>query len=275
MNTKTKVIAITNYKGGVGKSTITTNLGFELEKLGYKVLMIDFDGQKNLTAFCGMKKHCNDNNIITALDDIENSNFDNLYPDPILNVKGQLDLITCDIRKTAWKNRVLSSISKDTIMKRYIDTLREKYDYDYILIDNAPSVETDLVNTLVAADEYLIVTEAEVGSVDAITTVVNVIEQVQKLLNPKLKPAGILVNKYDKRTTLHKLLLDVIKETWKDKIYIFETIIPNSIAVADSELMNTPVSVYNKNNNAAKAFEALTKEFVERTFESEDTLKLA
>lgn len=267
MENKTKVIAVTNYKGGVGKSTVTTNLGFELENLGFKVLMIDFDGQKNLTAFCGMKKHCDDNNIITALDDID-GNFDSSYPDPILNVKGNLDIITCDIRKTAWKNRVLSSISKDTIMKRYIDTLRVKYDYDYILIDNAPSVETDLVNALAAADEYLIVTEAEVGSVDAITTVVGVIEQVQKLLNPKLKAAGIVVNKFDKRTTLHKLLLDVIKETWKDKIHIFETIIPNSIAVADSELVNAPVSIYNKRNIAAKAFESFTKEFIERTFDN-------
>lgn len=98
MNTKTKVIAITNYKGGVGKSTITTNLGFELEKLGYKVLMIDFDGQKNLTAFCGMKKttatdkvdggkDLNGNVKQTIVDKVE---YKNLYAGKEYTVKGVL-----------------------------------------------------------------------------------------------------------------------------------------------------------------------------------------
>ena len=264
MSKQTKVIAVTNYKGGVGKSTVTINLGYELENLGFKVLMIDFDGQKNITTYSGMKSHSQENNIITALDDVD-KDFDSSYPDPILKVGKNLDIITCDVRKNAWKDRIASAISKDTIMKRYVDTLRVKYDYDYILIDTAPSAEADLINVLAAADKYLIVTEAETGSVDAITTLVDIITQVKKLLNPNLEAAGILINKFEKKTTLHKLLLEVIQEVWENKIYIFYTVIPKSIAVGESQYLSISLSEHNNNNIAAAAFKEFTKEFVERT----------
>ena len=264
MRNETKVIAVTNYKGGVGKSTVTINLGYELENLGFKVLMIDFDGQKNITTYSGMKSHSQENNIITALDDVD-KDFNLDYSDPILKVGENLDIITCDVRKNAWKDRIASAISKDTIMKRYVDTLRVKYDYDYILIDTAPSAEADLINVLAAADRYLIVTEAATGSVDAITTLVDIITQVKKLLNPNLEAAGILINKFEKKTTLHKLLLEVIQEVWDNKIYIFNTVIPKSIAVGESQYLSISLSEHNNNNIAAAAFKAFTKEFVERT----------
>lgn len=269
MKNEAKVIAVTNYKGGVGKSTVTINLGYELENLGFKVLMIDFDGQKNITTYSGMKSHSQENNIITALDDVD-KDFDLSYPDPILKVSENknLDIITCDVRKNAWKDRIASAISKDTIMKRYVDTLRVKYDYDYILIDTAPSAEADLINVLAAADRYLIVTEAETGSVDAITTLVDIITQVKKLLNPNLEAAGILINKFEKKTTLHRLLIEVIQEVWDNRIYIFNTVIPKSIAVGESQYLSISLTEHNNNNIAAAAFKEFTKEFVERTNET-------
>lgn len=269
MKNEAKVIAVTNYKGGVGKSTVTINLGYELENLGFKVLMIDFDGQKNITTYSGMKSHSQENNIITALDDVD-KDFDLSYPDPILKVGENLDIITCDVRKNAWKDRIASAISKDTIMKRYVDTLRVKYDYDYILIDTAPSAEADLINVLAAADRYLIVTEAETGSVDAITTLVDIIMQVKKLLNPNLEAAGILINKFEKKTTLHRLLIEVIQEVWDNRIYIFNTVIPKSIAVGESQYLSISLTEHNNNNIAAAAFKEFTKEFVERTNETHE-----
>lgn len=255
-----KVISIINYKGGVGKTTVVFNLGAELAMLGKKVLLIDFDGQGNLSKFSGVK--ASEENIITMLNEVIKGEEE--FDDPIHNISENLDIITCDIKKESWSIRALSELAREMILNKYINTLKAKYDYDYILIDNAPSVNLDFQNSLVASDYYLIVTEPETGSSDGIYTVNSVIRQIKECFNKELEPAGVVINKVQERTTLHRLMNDVIKKSWGEDIYFFNTVIPNSIVAPESEFLAKSIGSYNRNSKIGLAFKALAVEVLKR-----------
>lgn len=257
-----KVISIINYKGGVGKTTVTFNLGAELAKAGKNTLLIDFDGQGNLTKFVGVEKEeAIKENIVDVLSEITGG--EKVTSNPIFKVASNLDIITCDIRKENWSIRALSALSRETILKRYIDLLKDIYDYDYILIDNAPSVGLDFQNSLVASDEYLIITEPEIASSDGIYTINNVIEQIRNCFNSKLKATGVVINKVQERTNFHKLMNEVIKVSWGDDVYIFKTVIPKAIAIPESEFESLSVGEYAPKSKAAIAFSNLAKELLD------------
>ncbi len=260
---ETKVISIINYKGGVGKSTVTYNLGAELVNLGKQVLLIDFDGQGNLTKFTGVENEERISaNIVTMLNEIITGQLDT--KDPIYAVKDNLDIIACDIQKESWSIRALSELARETILKRYIEIIKERYNYDYILIDNAPSVNLDFQNALVASDEYLIVTEAEIASSDGIFTINSVINQIKSCFNKELKASGVVINKVQENTNFHKIMNEIINTSFGEGTYIFKTFIPKSIAVPESEFEMMPLSDYNYKNKAAIAFRKLAEEFVNK-----------
>lgn len=258
-----KVISIINYKGGVGKTTVTFNLGAELAKAGKNTLLIDFDGQGNLTKFAGIEK---ENTIKENIVDVLNSIMANqeMINDPIYKVKDNLDIITCDIRKEYWSMNAMSAMGREKLLKKYILTLKEQHNYDYVLIDNAPSVNLDFQNALVASDEYLIITEPEVASSDGIFTINKVIEQIKNEFNKELKAAGVIINKVQERTNFHKLMNEVIKVSWGDGVYIFNTLIPKAIAIPESEFESLSVGEYAPKSKSAMAFKELAKELLEK-----------
>ena len=251
----TKVISIINFKGGVGKSTVTLNLGEQLSH-NNKVLLIDFDGQGNLTRFAGREEEIT---IVDALDKIVERKT--AINHPIQKINDNLDLIGCNISKESWMNKIVSEIARETILKRYIQILKRECNYDYILIDNAPSVNLDFQNALVASDSYIIVTEPELGSTDGIATVQNIIQQVKEFYNDDLKALGIIFNKVDERTNLHNMMQEHIRDGWNESIYIFETRLPRAIAVGESQLLAKPIGVYAPNSKIGKAFKQLADEF--------------
>ena len=259
---KTKVVSVINYKGGVGKSTITYNLGAELSYRGFDVLLIDFDGQGNLTKFTGVEKNgkCA-KSITTVLNNI--IAHEDITEDPIYQVSGNLDLIPCDISKEKWSNSAISVMARETILKRYIDSLKETC--DYILIDNAPSINLDFQNSLVAADKYLIVTEPEIASIDGIETIFQIIRQIKECFNKDLSPIGIVINKAELKTNLHTILATMIRDVWGESLYVFNSAIPKSIIVGESVFMSKPICEYKKDSKIGDAFKALTAEFIERT----------
>lgn len=262
---KGKVISVINFKGGVGKSTITFNLGAELSEKGYKVLLVDFDGQGNLTKFTGIEDgdSVGKDNIITALNEVMLGNP--VMVDPIYSVSEFLEIMPCDIRKEDWINRSLSVLARETLLKRYLDQLKERKDYDYILIDNAPSINLDFQNSLVASDSYIVVTEAEVASADGIQTIYNIIRQVETYFNPELKATGIVINKVENRTNLHNLMSGFIKDAWGDNMHVFNTTIPKSIIAGESALVCTPICKHNPSSKIGEAFKNLAEEFIERS----------
>ena len=259
----TQVISIINFKGGVGKSTITFNLGAELAQKGYAVLLIDFDGQGNLSKFAGIEKIYDGTefNIVSKLNEIVIGDIsDN---DPIYKLcfdgKLELDIIPCNIIKEEWMNRALSEMARETILKRYIDVIKDKYNYDYILIDNAPSINLDFQNALVASDKYLVVTQAESASMDGMDTIFNIIQQIKTYFNPELRSAGIVINQIEERTNVHAMMREFIKDRWQE-FYIFDVAIPKSIVVAESELLNKPVCVYKPLSKVGIAFSSFAAE---------------
>lgn len=260
---KTKVVSIINFKGGVGKSTVTFNLGYELSIRDKKVLMIDFDGQGNLTAFCGADKNYSiDENIVSALNRITDGEGINLSG--IYRVYKNLDIIPCNIQKENWSSKALSVIARETLLKRFIDYIRATARYDYILIDNSPSVGLDFQNSLVASDEYMIVTEPESASTDGIKTIYSIICEIKQYLNNALKSTGIVINKVDDRTNLHKTMKEVIKEVWGG-IHVFDTCIPKSINIGESEFLGLPIKLYNCDSKVSVAFGNLCNEFLKKT----------
>lgn len=258
-----KVISIINYKGGVGKTTVTFNLGAELAKAGKNTLLIDFDGQGNLTKFAGIEKETAiKENIVDVLNSIMANQ--EIINDPIFKVKDNLDIITCDIRKEYWSMNAMSAMGREKLLKKYILTLKEKHNYDYILIDNAPSVNLDFQNALVASDEYLIITEPEVASSDGIFTINKVIEQIKNEFNKDLKAAGVIINKVQEKTNFHKLMNEVIKVSWGEDVYIFNTLIPKAIAIPESEFESLSIGDYSPKSKAAIAFKKLSEELLSK-----------
>lgn len=263
----TNVISVINFKGGVGKSTVTLNLSYELSKKGFNVLMIDFDGQGNLTRFSGIDKDKVDGNIITMLDEVMKRNYDVKHP--IYSINDRLDIITCNIAKDIWEARALSEISRESILKRYLQLIKKNFSYDFIFIDNAPAVNLGFQNSLVASDYYLMVTEPEIASTDGLSTVFDIICQIKEI-NKKLEPAGIVINKQEKRTNLHNIMENVIRSAWMNKkdMYVFNTYIPKSIVAGESEFLHKPISMHASASKIAGAYISLADEFLSKIGEN-------
>lgn len=253
-----KVVSIINYKGGVGKSTVTLNLGAELANKGYKVLLVDFDGQGNLTRFTGIEQRYDCSiNLITALKHV--MNHEEVTENPIYKKRDNLYIVPCDISKEGWMNSALSVLARETILKRYLDTLRSSF--EYILIDNAPSINLDLQNSLVASDYYLLVTEAESASTEGANVIKRIISEITSVFKLELKSAGVVVNKVEERANLHKGILGMIEGHWNENIYV----IPKSIVVGESQLLQKTISEHEPKSKMAKAYLKFANDFEEVT----------
>lgn len=253
---RTDVISIINFKGGVGKTTVTLNLGYELSKKD-KVLLIDFDGQGNLSKFAGAVQ--DGRNLITVLNKLIEG--EKITEHPIQQIRKNLDIMTCNITKEQWINRILPEIARETILKRYIDLIKRECNYRYILIDNAPSVNLDFQNALVGSDYYLIITEPELGSTDGIKTVESIIAQMQKYYNPSLSSAGIVINKAESRTNLHNMMEEAINDAWGDELHIYNEILPRSIVAGESNLLCKCIAEHEPKSKLAFSFNRLADEF--------------
>lgn len=258
---ETKTIAIVNYKGGTGKTTITLNLGAALVNKGYKVLLIDFDGQGNLTkAVTGLKNIDSiKETIATALTNIMSGSEAKL---PVTSTyKENLDLVPCNVSMADTKMALVFAMARETILKRCLEVVKESKKYDYILIDNAPSVEIDFINSLVASDEALIVSSPDTFSTEGIQNLLLKYNSVKKYFNPELTISGILINNVDLRNNFTKDMVKVIKNHF-EKIKVFNTLIPSSIRVKESQAESKAVIDYEKNNKVAEAFSFFVTEYL-------------
>lgn len=253
-----KVIAITNQKGGVGKTTTTFNLGVGLMNQGNKVLLIDADPQSSLTVALGWKTPDNldvtlASEMMAVIDD-RPTNGENA----ILHHSEGVDIVPSNIELSGMENALFNVMSREYVLKNYISELRK--DYDYILIDCMPSLGMMTVNALAAADSVIIPSQPSFLSAKGLDLLLRSISKVKRSINPNLCIDGILLTMVDNRTTNARTIIDSLRGTVGQNIRVFNTEIPHSVRAAECSVTGESIFSHDKNGKVAAAYENFTKE---------------
>ena len=265
--TKCRVIAVTNQKGGVGKTTTTANLGVGLARSGKKVLLIDADAQASLTLSLGYQRP--DELEVTLSDIMQAVIRDEPIPEGlgILHQKEGVDLMPANIGLSGLEIRLINVMSRENVLKAYINEVR--HSYDYVLIDCMPSLGMMPINSLSAADSVIIPTQPSYLSAKGLDLLMQSIARVKRQINPKLNIDGILFTMVDSRTNEAKEITGSLRTHYGGKIRVFQTEIPFSVRAAETSGRGVSIYVHDRNGKVAAAYRELTKEVLELERKSE------
>ena len=274
-----KVIAVTNQKGGVSKTTTCLNLGIALANEGKRVLLIDNDPQGSLTESLGFNKPDElDGTLATMIAELikpddnlsrgcgcmgegETENDLNYVPTGTMkNIEG-VDLIPGNIELAGLEVSMVNVMSRETILRELIHDL--KGSYDFILIDCMPSLGMLTINALVAADSVLIPVQAAYLPAKGLEQLLLTISKVRRQLNRRLQIEGILLSMVDMRTNYSKEIVALIEETYGSNIRIFNAKIPFSVRAAEASAVGASIFVHDAKGKVAKAYRNLMKEVLE------------
>lgn len=256
-----KVIAIANQKGGVGKTTTTVNLGVGLANSGKRVLLIDCDAQGSLTESLGYQ---NPDSIDVSLSTLMQKSIEEktIFPgEGILHHREGVDLVPANIELSGMETALVNTMSRERVLKNYIDTVKENY--DYVLIDCTPSLGMLTINSLAAADEVIIPVQAHYLPAKGLEQLISTVSKVKRQINPKLKIGGILLTMVDGRTNYAKDVSRVIRLSYSNLLKVYKTEIPLSIKAAETSAVGKSIFTYDKNGKAADAYRQFTKEVLD------------
>ena len=256
-----KIIAIANQKGGVGKTTTTSNLGIGLAKQGKKVLLIDADAQGSLTASLGFTVPDKlEETLATVMANVINDV--EIEPDyGILRHEEGVDLMPGNIELSGLEVSLVNVMSRELVMRSYIEGVKDRY--DYILIDCMPSLGMITINAFACADSILIPVQAAYLPVKGLEQLIKTIGKVKRQINFKLEIEGILLTMVDSRTNYAKDIRVLLIENYGSRVRIFENSIPMSVRAAEISAEGVSIYQHDPKGKVASAYQSLTEEVLE------------
>jgi chromosome partitioning protein len=251
-----RVIAIANQKGGVGKTTTAINLGASLAVAERKTLIIDMDPQGNATSGTGIDR----SQLAATMYDV----LIDAAPLESAIVKGvhfpRLDIAPADQDLVGAEVELVGRPERETLLQKALRTVRDQY--EYVLVDCPPSLGLLTLNTLTAADSVLIPIQCEFYALEGLSQLLNTVRLVQQNLNPRLQVEGVLLTMYDQRLNLSRQVADEAQEYFGDKVY--KTTIPRNVRLAEAPSFGKPIVLYDIVSQGAQSYLALAKELVAR-----------
>lgn len=254
---ETKVIAICNQKGGVGKTTTALNLGVGLVREGKKVILIDADPQGDLTASLGWDGDDIDDSLGQLMFRVTTDGKPDIS-EAILHHEEGIDLIPSNLDLSSMETQLVNAMSREKVLSSLIREIRGSY--DYVLIDCSPSLGMITVNALTAADSVIIPVQSQYLPAKGMTQLMRSIDKVQTHTNEDLKIEGIVMTMVDSRTRLSREVIDTIRSNFGMRVKIFDTQIPVGVRAAEASKAGQSIFRYDPDSKPAKAYTQLTKE---------------
>ena len=252
---ETKVLAIINQKGGVGKSTTAVNLSAALGAQGKSVLLIDLDPQGNATSGLGIMK----SGIVHDVYDVLIQKVD-ITEAIIPDVCEGLDVLPATTNLAGAEVELVNEMARENRLKSAVGALRGKY--DYVFIDCPPSLGLLTVNALVASDKLLIPIQTEFYALEGVTKLLESMNRVKEMLNPGIEVYGVVLTMYDGRTTLSRQVADDVRGYFGSAV--FETVIPRTVKLSEAPSFGQPITEYDPSGKGGKAYWSLAEEVIKR-----------
>lgn len=250
-----RIIAIANQKGGVGKTTTSINLAASLAIKGKKVLLIDTDPQGNATSGFGIEKNEVENTIYELI--LEECSIQDCI---IKDVLPNISIIPSNVNLAAAEIELIGVEKKEFILKSAVDYVIDQY--DYVIIDCPPSLNMLTINSMTTANSVLVPIQCEYYALEGLSQLIHTINLVKARLNPNLEMEGVVFTMYDARTNLSMQVVENVKNNLNQ--YIFKTLIPRNIRLAEAPSYGMPICKYDSKSAGAEAYMNLAEELIKK-----------